>query len=178
MRHLMIAASVLTLAGCGGSPEVSLKNASVEDVAKAAAAGGSGIGMSPGRWEAKVSIDGIEMPGMPAGMAEQMKGQMGQGRTFASCLTPEQAKRPQGDFFQGEKSPDCRYDRFEMGNGTIDGVMTCTIGGMTQTTSMKGSFGPDSYRMTAESSGAGKAGTKVAMTIEAKRTGACRGDEL
>ena len=45
--------------------------------------------------------------------------------TYDYCLTPEQAKRPQGKFFNEQAANNCRYDHFTMGGGKIDAAMRC-----------------------------------------------------
>ncbi len=46
---------------------------------------------------------------------------------------------------------------------------------------MKGSYSPDTYQMTVESTGSGQkgpmAGMSIKMTMDARRTGECTGDE-
>ncbi len=170
----------MALAACNSSPTVTATNASMEEVSnKVAAASAGGKFVSPGRWEATMKIIDISMPGAPAGMAEQMKGKM-PSKAVASCLTPEEAKAPKGNFFGGQR--DCTYDHFTMANGKLDAKMVCTAQGQTRTMVMNGSYSPDTYQMTVESTGNAEqkgpmAGMSIKMEMDAKRTGECTGDE-
>lgn len=169
----------LVLAACSSSPTVTAQNASVGEVAeKVATAQAGGQFVSPGRWEATMTVNEMSMPGLPPEMAEKMKAHMGQAKTFVSCLTPEEAQKPKEGFFGGHDS-NCHYERFSMGGGKIDSVMKCSGEGMSRTMSMAGSYGPDNYNITVSQQGTGQgpAGMTMKMTMAAKRTGACTGKE-
>lgn len=179
MNRLMLLAP-FALAACNSQPTVTATNASVAEVAKKVeAANADRQFVSPGRWQSTMTINEMKMPGMPPEFAEQMKAHMGKAKTFETCLTPEEAKRPKGDFFGAQKG--CIYDRFTMGAGKIDAAMTCTAGGAKRTMTMSGTYAPDSYRMTVASEatggGTGPDAMSMNMTLDAKRTGACTGKE-
>lgn len=168
------------LVACDSEPTVSAANASAEEVAAKVAAAGADRRVSPGRWEGTVTITHMAAPGMPPAIAERMKESFAKAHGFASCLTPEEAKRPRGGFF-GNEGQDCRYDHFTMEGGTIDAAMTCTIAGAERTMTMHGTYGADAYRMDMTAKGAAgenpMQGMEMAMTVEAKRTGPCTGSE-
>src|SRR6476619_5398418 len=129
-------ACALPLAVCNKGPEINEKNASVAEVAqKVREAAGTQSMIDPGRWETKVNLLDVDIPGMPPQMATQMKQTMSkmQEHNFASCLTEEDVRRPKEDFFAGN-SKDCRYDHFTMSGGKIDAKLRCegkSSGGMT-----------------------------------------------
>ena len=179
MKRLILLIPVV-LSGCNSSPTVTATNASMAEVSdKVAAASASGQFVSPGRWETTMKITDISMPGAPAGMAEQMKGKM-PSKAAVSCLTPEEAKAPKGNFFGGQR--DCTYDHFTMANGKLDAKMVCKAQGQTRTMLMKGNYSADTYQMTVESTGNAEqkgpmAGMSIKMEMDAKRTGDCTGDE-
>jgi Protein of unknown function (DUF3617) len=181
VRNSMVAVVSLgvALSGCSKSPSVTAQNASVGEVAEKVAevqAGGQFI--SPGRWESTMTIREMTVPGLPPEMAERMKAHMGQAKSFISCLTPEEVKQPEEGFFGGANSG-CRYERFSMADGKIDGVMKCSGQGMERTMAMSGNYSPDTYNMavSSEGKGQGPAAMTMKMTLEAKRTGACTGKE-
>jgi hypothetical protein len=67
-----------------------------------------------------------------------------------------------------------------MADGTIDAAMTCKGEHATQTVALKGTYSADTFHidMTTKSNGAGPmADMTMAMTVDAKRTGACTGKE-
>lgn len=182
VRYAPVTLALLALSACNTSPTVTASNASGEEVAaKIKASGMETQFVSPGRWETKMTIAEMAIPGLPPEMQDQMKVHMGQAKTFASCLTPEEAKKPKEGFF-AKGNGNCRYDSFTMGSGKIDAVMQCDTGGGKRTMTMNGAYSPDAYKMTVASKGTGDAanpmaGMSMKMEMDAKRTGACTGNE-
>lgn len=183
MRNRLAAAllaAVLPLAACDSGPSVKVENASVGEVAnEVAEAGGTGSFVRPGKWESKLTIMDMSMPGMPPEVAAQMKGFAGRIEAHQTCLTVEQAQRPKEDFFAGADR-NCRYDRFTMSGGKIDAVMKCAQEGGTQVMEMAGTYSSDAYDMTMTSTASGtgpSAGMKMRMRVDARRIGECDGTE-
>lgn len=173
--------AMLLLAACGGGDTVTAQNASVAEVAEkvknADIADESFI--SPGRWETSMEVQDISIPGMPPEVKQQMQSAMGQGKSFATCVTPEEAKRPKEDFFAGQDAPNCRYDNFAMGNGRIDLTMTCKEDAGTRRMAMTGTYGDDAYTMNMDMSAPGRGGAMtMKATVKGRRVGDCKGDEL
>jgi hypothetical protein len=167
------------LAGCNKSPEVSARNASVGEVAqKVREAGADQSFVRPGLWQSKVTIDQLDMPGIPAEMAQRMKTMMAekQEHGFQTCLTAEDVKRPKEDFFAG-KNKECRYDHFTMGGGKIDAAMRCGGKDGGSVMQMAGTYSPDSYQMQTSMSvqpqTGDHGGMSMKMRIEAQRVGEC-----
>lgn len=170
-------APFLILAACNSEPEVSVRNASVEEVANqvAEATGDEGNFIRPGKWSSTMTIEELAAPGMPPEFAERMKSTMGAGQSAESCLTEEDAKKPNEDFFAG-KNNQCRYEYFKMGDGKIDARMNCSQGAATQVMEMNGSYSPDTYRMRMSTTTEGASrtgGMTMKMRIDAKRIGEC-----
>ncbi len=177
----VILLGALALAACSSEPSVTAENASVAEVQeKIKAAGGKTVFLSPGRWESTVKIDKVDIPGMPAELAQHMQAAVG-GKVSASCLTPEEAKKPAADFFGGKDRKDCRYEHFTMGDGKLDAKLTCGGDGGTATVAMKGDYDPGHFRIAMTTDA--KAGPNMpgamtmAATVDSKRTGACTGKE-
>jgi len=177
---MLLAAAALPLAACDSGPSVKAENATAGEVAEQMAdAGGTGSFVNPGKWESKVTIEDISMPGMPPEAAAQMKGMVGNAQATQSCLTPEEAKRPKEDFFSSGQTG-CRYDHFTMSGGKIDAAMKCTREGGTQEMQMAGTYSGDSYSMVMQTAATGQgptSGMKMRMRVDAKRIGACDGTE-
>lgn len=172
-------ACALPLAACNQDPEVRAENATAEQVAKEVAqAGGTDQFVRPGLWESKVTIQEMNIPGMPPEMASQMKGFEGRIETDQDCLTPEEAKRPKEDFFTGDNE-NCRYDHFTMADGKIDAVMNCTAEQANHRMTMQGSYTPETYNMemTMETAAGEDAGMRMKMRVDARRVGQCTGRE-
>ena len=111
-------------------------------------------------------------------MAAAMKQAMAQrGASDANktrtCLTPEKAAKPDSGFF-GKHSNNCLYKNFSMGGGKIDGTMTCTGHGGSQTMTMDGTYTADSYTMDMKMAGNqdGKAMTSHMVAV-AHHVGDC-----
>lgn len=171
----LFAIAAVSLSGCGSSKdEVKAENESAESVAAKVAA--SDIKPRAGQWESTMKIEKLEMKGLPPEAASAMQKQMGMAQTFATCLTPEEAEKPNAGFFQGNKGTDCQYEKFSMAGGAIDAVLTCKQGGQSQHMTMKGKYAEDSYDIRITSDGEAQPGMpmSMAMTISSKRTGECK----
>jgi len=189
IRTSAIAALLLFAAACNRDPQVDAKNASVAEVADKVRKSGAGESfVRAGLWESKVTIEQLDMPGMPPEMAARMKQMMAenQPKAFKNCLTPEDVKKPKEDFFAG-RNKSCRYDRFSMGNGKIDAVMRCGGEQATQVMEMAGTYSPDAYhiqmsnKIEAAAKGAEGSMAEGAMAmrvrVNARRIGECTGKE-
>lgn len=176
-RAMILLAPAVLLSGCDKGVE--MKNASVSDVAEEVKAAADGQFVSPGHWESTMTIKEMNMPGMPPEAVAQMKTVMGKAKTFASCLTEADVKKPKEDFFSGGDGQ-CRYDHFTMSGGKIDAAMKCGVDGAERTMTMQGTYSPDRYHMTMAATGSGPGpagGMSMKMEMDSKRTGACTGKE-
>lgn len=177
-RSILMLSLVLPLAACGSKTSVNEKNASVEEVANKVAEVSKAEGtIQPGKWQSTMTIEEMNMPGMPAEQHEQMKKMFAQAKVSETCITPEEARKPSAKMFAGNDQ--CRYDRFTMGGGKIDAEMHCNEAGAKQTT-MTGTYSPDSYAMQMSTrTDGGPAGEAVSMKmrVEAKRIGQCSAKE-
>jgi Protein of unknown function (DUF3617) len=185
MTRFSIAALAVTalLAGCGAG-DVELKNASVEDVVKATA---NAQALTPGQWSTTTEIVSVDMPGMPEKekstmMAAMSKAMIGKKNVAESCVTPEQAKKPNAAMFAGADSGNCTFESFSMANGRMDAVMKCAAPGRPgeMKMTMGGKYGGDTYELASEINMSGMTGApgNGAMTIKAnnsgKRVGECK----
>src|SRR6185369_712415 len=184
MKHkLAVIACSAALAACNKGPEINEKNASVEEVAqkvREAAADHSLI--EPGKWETKVSLLDVDIPGMPPQMAAQMKQTMAkmQEHSFESCLTEADVNKPKEDFFAGHNK-DCRYDHFTMSGGKIDAALRCEgkpNGAMTM--AINGTYSRDSYEatMAMDVAGGRQGSMKLRSHSESHLIGQCTAAEI
>ena len=177
---LLLLTAGIALSACNKSPTVNAKNATPEEVAKKVQESGADQGMNvePGLWQSKVTIEKFEVPGMPPEIAGRMKSVMAQGSVHdsATCLTPEDARKPKEDFFAG-KDTSCRYDHFTMGGGKIDALMHCGKEGHATTMRMAGTYSSDSYQMQmateADTGDEGAGAMQMQMRVESRRVGEC-----
>ena len=172
--------SALPLAACNSSPTVEAKNASIAEVAaKVEKAGGADEFIRPGKWQTKAIVEEMNAPGMPKGFADTMMASMAKRPPTESCMTQADVKKPNADFFAGNKN--CRYDHFKMGDGVIDAKMRCTAGGHTQLMTMAGDYKPDEYHMAmttemdrgASAPAGGMGSMTMKMRVDGKRIGEC-----
>lgn len=183
MKRVVVLIAIGALAACNSNsagPTIHEKNASVADVARQVrdASNDGNLHFQPGRWVSTVTVDAMSIPGLPPQAAAMMKKNIGMARTFATCLTPEEANKPNSDFFSGKN--DCRYDHFTMGSGKIDAKMVCSEGGQSQDFQVTGTYAPDAYHMAmAGNVGSGPNGQSMTMRshVDSKRVGPCTGKE-
>jgi hypothetical protein len=174
----LVLCAALALSACGKKDSVVAENESVESVAKKVAA--SDIKPAPGRWETTVTLGKMEMAGVPESAAKAMSQQQGTHSGMATCLTPaDAAKMQDGGMFQ--QSPgDCKYDRFSMAGGRIEGVMSCAQGGQKVAMTMSGTYSASAYdiAMTTQTDAGGGRTMKMSMDVKSQRTGECNGTEM
>ena len=89
MRAAIALIPLAFLAACNDGGTVEKKNASTAEVAKSVA--DAGMKLNPGRWELTMQFKKFEVEGMPPEAKAAMQKMLGETRTFASCLTREQA---------------------------------------------------------------------------------------
>ncbi len=173
---LCSAFAALALAGCGSGNTVDARNESPEAVAQKVAA--SGLTPRPGRWQANFKVESIDMPGLPPEAKEAMNKAMASSQSYFTCLTPEQASKPDARFFQ-KAAAGCTYDRFTMADGKVDAVMNCQPGRGPTRMAMTGTYGADLYDIKINGSGEMAKGMamNIAMAVTSRRVGECDGTE-
>ena len=179
--RMAIALAALAVAGCNKEPELSIKNASAEQVA--AAAKRSGVAretrLTPGQWQLTMATKLIEADGLPPGAAAQVKSSTERTMSESQCLTPEQASRPPSEMFARRQNSSCSYDSFDMAGGKIKAKMTCPGGSSgTMTMTMDGTYTPTRYTMDAlmdVHAPDGVQSMKMSVRSVGTRTGDCVG---
>lgn len=179
MKRMLAIATGAMLASCGGGVE--MKNASLDDVSKAAKEEAK---LEPGNWKTTVEIVSVDIPGMTGenkAMADAMsKGLMGRTNVTEHCVTKEIADKPPSEMLGGSGA--CTFETFRLSGGSMDARMVCKkdeMGGA-MTMQVNGSYGGARYNLTSEmtmeggpsSQGPGKMVIKARTTGE--RTGACK----
>ena len=180
LRKTIVVAFAL-VAACNRSPTVEATNVSGAEVAaKLAAAGAPESFVRAGKWSTMVTIDSMTAPGMPPEAQSAMRKATSNIRAVESCVTPEQAKKPTPEMFNGQ-SDNCKFAHFKMGGGKIDMDMRCTGDGAGAHVSQKmlitGTYSPDRYAMAMTSTtdtGAPEMGPMtMTMHLDANRIGEC-----
>ncbi len=131
---------------------------------------GQASGVQPGQWEIAVTVQSIDMPGAPPGIAQMMAGKT---TKVKHCITPEEASRGPQDMLKSNKS--CSFTRYSMAGGKLSSQMVCKQSGGTMTATSTGSFTPTSFTANGRSvtTGGGMPMTVTATTV-GKRIGDCR----
>ena len=178
-RIVFCIGTAIVLAACNRGPQVNLKNASGQQVAEAVSKSAVGSGqyvIQPGEWITRTSIVERSYPGLSAEFQQQMQRAMAaqQPNALKRCVTPEEARKPNEDFFAGQDSS-CRFAHFTMGKGRIDVQMVCQQERGTQTSNISGTYSPTNYAMEISTliSGGERSGALTKMHVEARRIGDC-----
>lgn len=169
----LLCMTALSLAACGKTgketagedPQTALNDAS--EVA---------FQLQPGKYRTTVSVEKIEIPGMPAAMADQMKAMMDKAASEESCVTPERAARGLDVMKEQMARGKCRFERFTARDGKLDSAFTCQTGdGMTMQASSSGTYSEtgSSLRVDGQLSGPGGKTMHVVQTVKTERVGDC-----
>ncbi len=182
----LLASAALGLVACDRGPKVDLTNASPADVAKAMKESGATRAMvRPGKWSSTMALLEVNSPGMPPEMQAMMKQRIGQPQTIEACLTAAEVDNP--DRMLGQIPQSCKYDRYVMGGGKLEGHLRCDINGVKQEMIISGTYGKDTYGITIDNrttappgaiAGGPAASMSMKMKVESKRLGECDGTEI
>ena len=178
---VLLATATLGLAACDRGPKVDLTNASPAEVAKAMKDSGATRTLArPGKWSSTVAILEMNNPALPPEVQQKLQQRVGQPRTVEACLTADQVDNPERMI--GAVPASCRYQRYTMGGGKIDGKMRCETNGMVQEMSVAGTYGDDRYSLTIDHkttvpktavAGMPIGNTAMKMKIDSRRIGEC-----
>lgn len=169
----LCAIAAITLAACGDN-----KPGAAGEGAATTNAGAVAVKPRPGHWDVKLDNASFDIPGMPDELKETLGKQITQAGAVATCLTPEEAARNDGKFFEPKSNKDCKSESFSMENGKIDARMICERAGTKQTVQMRGTYGAEAYDLTLNSQGdMNGQPMKMSMHVAGKRTGECTGKE-
>lgn len=182
MRRSITVAAALLIASCGSQEKAGNGSAQGNDAGASepsAEAGTSGGGaaaasLTPGQYETRIEVLRINMvngPDLPAGMTPPIP----PPTVARSCLTPDNARRPDANFLTGSGAQGgCNYENLSMDGGRIQGVVTCSSQGTNMRTTMNGQFTADGYSMESESRVKASGVTiETASRITTRRIGDC-----
>ncbi|ODP36693.1 DUF3617 domain-containing protein [Sphingomonas turrisvirgatae] len=170
---------LIALAACGGN-DVSLTNASPQEVASKVDAAG-GLRFKPGKWEITVQTLAVDIPGLDPATKKQMSDTMlKKSQTTASCITSEQAKSPPAEVIARSQGR-CKYEKFEIDGGSIDGTLVCPAQGAGGPMKMRvaGTFDETSFMIDNDMESAAPNGPaiKIKAKSSGKRIGDCTAQE-
>ncbi len=134
--------------------------------------------LEPGLWKQTITIVDLEMPGIPAVARRALETQKGTSKSFQHCLTPEQAARPDPEFFGNDASHDCSYNSFSRSGDLMTISMTCGAeGGRQARTDMQGSVGQTSFDLAMTTNMLSSPNGKMSLSgkLTGERIGECKG---
>jgi hypothetical protein len=182
LKAALLAGALLALAACGGEKGESARKGdaaaggNASDSASAASpsdGAGQRMKLDPGQWESTVETK-ISGEGLPPEVARQMAANKVTSRT---CITREQAEKPDGNVFAGKQENGCTAKDFSVEGGRVQGTMICKgkdgRGAMTMT--LDGQYGGTSFDIRSKMvmSGTGMSGMTVEAHTVGKRVGDC-----
>lgn len=162
-------AALALLAGCGEGGGEAEKAKTGPQTAEEVAKEMSEMQLRPGQWETTTQILSMEAPGVPP---EATKAVTDNKTTVATCITPEQAAKPDAAFLSGQQGADCTYSDFDMSGGKVRGRISCknqnAPGSMTM--AMSGTYAEEEYDFGMDMELRGDAPGQT-MTMKARTTG-------
>lgn len=170
-RAAIASAGALALSACGSGGK--------EPPGQGPEATGAPAGafkLQPGKYRTSVSVEKIEIPGLPIAMADQMKAMMGKATAEDSCITPERAARGHEVLKQQIARGKCRFDRFKADAGELDSVFTCQTGdGMRMEATSRGTYSStrSEMRIDGRLTGPGGKTMHVIQAVKSERIGDC-----
>lgn len=172
----LLALSAAALAACGQSVSDSADGGAAAGKDALANAAEVAFQMKPGKYRTTVTIDKIEIPGMPGGMGDQMKAMLSKAANHESCVSPEQAARGVEIMKEQMARGQCQFDKFEASGGKIDSAFTCkTAEGMQMRAASTGTYSDTGSTVSAkgEMTGPGGVQMRVEQTMVTERIGDC-----
>jgi hypothetical protein len=171
-------AAALALSACSGGDADKDNDGAISNEEAAGEVAGATL-PEPGLYKVSVEIEEMAMPGMPAGMADQMKQSMAAQMAVETCLT--EADRADMVKNMAPKTDGCTWNKYEMSGGKIDAQMTCeTPDGGTAVTTMNGTVSSTGVEMVMENTqkgGTQESGSHIKMRMKNTRIGECTGNE-
>lgn len=168
-----LAAAALALGACGQSGSDGTANGGSTDPARTAAE--MSFGFQPGQYRTTISIDKIDVPGLPAAMLDQMKGAIGRPIKVEYCMSPEQAGKGAEAMKEHMAKGKCQFEKFEASAGKVESTMVCESQGGTIRTTSKGNYTPTRSVIRGSGDLAAPGGRKmhIEQTVTMERIGDC-----
>lgn len=132
--------------------------------------------MRTGQWRSTIEFTEFDIPGLPASMADMVRGSLGRTQTTEYCVTPDDLRRPSADALGGEGAENCDYEDWSYRGGEMRAVLVCNIPGQGRARMvMEGSGSPTAYRSTisSEISGTQMGTIRMSGNVTGERIGDC-----
>lgn len=86
--------------------------------------------MKPGLWETQVTFTDIQVQGLSEKQEKKLLSDISNQLSGQSCLSAQQARKPEANFFTGGHSDDCKYKKFAIAEGRLDMSVDCSMKAM------------------------------------------------
>lgn len=187
-RLAVLCLAPFALAACGSDEPAEQADETVAEEAMVAPEGMSedeiaaemkkAILPKPGQYTSTAELVELEIPGVPAAQAQQMKDMMraSLSRTTSRCLTPDEAEKGFEELAKAQQEG-CTVDSFKVDGGKFAGKMICDNPEASGTMTMSGTGTETSSEMdmAMDMTSANLPGGRMAMKmhVTSKRTGEC-----
>jgi hypothetical protein len=152
----------------GERREISMTDASTEEVAKAVQ--NAGPKSRGGQWEWKTEVVSAEIPGATVDMIAEMKKK---GATSLSQCYADGELNAQGGPL-GKVDDSCRFANFRMGKGALSATTRCKMPEGEVIANVNGTFSEDRFDYEIQTNASmGEQSMKMTMKIAGRRTGDC-----
>lgn len=172
LRGLLLAA-LCAVASCS-PPASQSSDASKSGAVTTSPAGPPVQAIHPGQYRTTVTIVSMNVPGMPAGMAEKMRAQP---NVSEDCVTSDDiAELTRKSLVDADEGQTCSDNTINSANGHIEGSATChNEDGVSYTMQITGTYGADHVVMDMNVSGQTPGGPmSQQMHMVTDRIGECR----
>jgi len=126
----------------------------------------------PGKYESRIELLSMNIPGVPSNMMGMMKGIM--ERKIEICITPEEVEQGYKDALRKAQDGDCKYKSFSATGGKMEGELVCDTEMGKMTMVMSGTGTPTTSDVTMNMEGnMGPGPGSISMRVIQKRIGDC-----
>ena len=127
--------------------------------------------ISPGEWEATVTVVDASIKGGPAGLGSALGA--GTKTTRRYCITAEQAAQGPQEMLRENGS--CQMNGYSIANGRVSGRMTCSQNRARVEARFSGSYTPTSFQVTSNATVTGPMIVQISASNRGRRIGPCTG---
>lgn len=188
-RLAVLCLAPLALAACGSDEAAEQSDAAAQDTLTASqgmsndeieAEMKKAVRPKPGQYTSTAELVELDVPGIPAAQAKQMKDMMvaSLSRTTSRCLTPDEAEKGFEELAKAQQEG-CTVDSFKVDGGKFVGKMSCDNDDArgTMTMSGTGTETGSEMDMAMDMTSSNLPGGRMAMKmhVTSKRTGDCPG---
>lgn len=172
---VLAACCALFVTACGESnPDAA--QPSQDDAKQGAEPFAQDFRLEPGKYRTTVSIDSLDMPGLPPQVAQQTRAMMADAASAESCVTSRDAARGIEVIKRQVARGDCEFQKFETHGDTVEAAFQCRTGdGMTMVATSRGTYSSTGSKvsLTGDLAGPNGKAMHIEQTVTTERIGDC-----